>query len=108
MVERREVEAFNASAQRVNAGQRAGPPVTSSARIVPNSSFKPYKISTGGQLVLPSSARGAWGLRAGGRVLAAHLGDIVLIVRDGTWANALGRWGLTEALMQDLSAELHD
>jgi hypothetical protein len=44
--------------------------------------FRPYKVSTVGQMTLPASARQRWGLGNGGRVEVADLGFAVVVLPE--------------------------
>jgi bifunctional DNA-binding transcriptional regulator/antitoxin component of YhaV-PrlF toxin-antitoxin module len=48
-------------------------------RHAPITGFRTYKVSAVGQMTLPVAAREAWGLRSGGRVQVAFLGEWVLV-----------------------------
>lgn len=47
------------------------------------SGLKEYRVSPSGQMTLPASARDEWGLRQGGRVSVAHLGELLVIIPAG-------------------------
>jgi hypothetical protein len=99
------IDDFNASAR---AARRRSPPQSTPAdRVQTSAPFKPYQVSSQGQLTLPASARTAWELRSGGTVHAAHLGDLVLIARAGAWSAALQTWRLEERLAGALWDELN-
>jgi bifunctional DNA-binding transcriptional regulator/antitoxin component of YhaV-PrlF toxin-antitoxin module len=56
------------------------------------------RVSSRGQMSLPSSTRHRWGLDAGGDVGYLDLGDVVLIIPGGTAA-------LRRALLDTVTAE---